>query len=143
MIQNVVSLVSAITVWAVANAAPANELVSAQNGQSAYEIVLADSTRLPPNTARKTARFLKQMTGVKLPIISDQQRKGRRKSSWRQHPPAKLGMAIDFATLGQEGYVIRTRGEHLIIAGGQLRGTCMACTVSWRTTWDADGLPPE
>jgi hypothetical protein len=33
-----------------------------------------------------------------------------------------LGAAVDFAALGTEGYVIRTVGEHLIIAGGQLRG---------------------
>ena len=35
----------------------------------------------------------------------------------------KLGIdAIDFAALGKEGYVIRTVGKHVIIAGGPVRG---------------------
>ena len=34
----------------------------------------------------------------------------------------ELGVAIDFASLGKEGYVIRTVGDHLVIAGGPVRG---------------------
>lgn len=34
-----------------------------------------------------------------------------------------LGVSVDFKDLGDEGYVIKTAGDRLIIAGGKLRGT--------------------
>ena len=35
----------------------------------------------------------------------------------------QLGVAVDFEALGSDGFTIRTQGDHLIIAGGRLRGT--------------------
>ncbi|MCX7429320.1 MAG: DUF4838 domain-containing protein [Planctomycetia bacterium] len=58
-----------------------------------------------------------------LPIVSDQQPQGPKEIILGDNAHLrKLGVAIDFAALGQEGYVIRTVGECLLIAGGQLRG---------------------
>jgi hypothetical protein len=73
--------------------------------------------------AEELQTFLEQMTGAKLPIVSDQQPQGPKEIILGDNAHLrKLGVTIDFAALGPEGYVIRTVGEHLVIAGGQLRG---------------------
>ncbi len=64
------------------------------------------------------------MTGVELPIRSDQSSL----SSWeivlgRNAHLQPIGVKIDFDALGAEGYKIKTKDHHLIIAGGDLRGT--------------------
>lgn len=69
-------------------------------------------------------RFLSQITGADIPLVSDKE------------PPidgeillgnnarlAALNIPVDFAALGKEGYVLRTVGSRLIIAGGEPRGT--------------------
>ena len=124
MIRNIISAVAWTAICMVAKAAVSGELVLAENGQSAYKIVLADNAS--PSTrhgAEELQMFLEQMTGAKLPIISDQQPPGTKEIMLGDNAHLrKLGVAIDFTALGREGYVIRTVGEHLVIAGGALRG---------------------
>jgi hypothetical protein len=116
----VVTIVCAI----VAGSARADELVLADKGQSAYRIVLADDAS--PSTkhgAEELQTFLQQISGAKLPIVSDREPTGQREiilgdNAHLQELPEK----IDLGTLGAEGYVIRTVGDHLVIAGGDLRG---------------------
>ena len=67
--------------------------------------------------------FLAQITGTKLPIVSDQQPQASKEIILGDNAHLKtLHSPIDFAALGPEGYVIRTVGDNLVIAGGQLRG---------------------
>ena len=64
-----------------------------------------------------------QMTGAELPIASDQTPFGSHEIVLGKNAHLKkLKAAIDFSALGREGYVIRTVGSHLVIAGGDLRG---------------------
>jgi len=102
----------------------AEQLVVADAGRSAFTIVVADDAS--PSTrygAAELQRFLKQMIGVELPIRND-------KGPVADHEIIlgdsahlrRLRVGIDFDKLGQEGYVIRTVGPHLVIAGGRLRG---------------------
>lgn len=104
--------------------ARAGDLVLAENGKSSYQIVLADNAS--PSTkhgAEELQMFLEQISGAKLPMISDQQPQRSKEIILGDNAHLrKLGVTIDFAALGKEGYVIRTVGEHLVIAGGQLRG---------------------
>ncbi len=102
----------------------AEHLVVADAGRSAFTIVVAEDAS--PSTrygAAELQRFLEQMTGVELPIrddkgpVADHEIILSASAHLRQ-----LGVAIDFGKLGDEGYVIRTVGPHLVIAGGQLRG---------------------
>lgn len=108
----------------IANAAAATDLVLAENGQSAYKIVVADDAS--PSTkhgAKELRMFLRQMTGAELPIVSDRQTQEPKEIILGDNVHLrKLGLNIDFAPLGDEGYLIRTVGESLIIAGGKLRG---------------------
>ncbi len=102
----------------------AQELILAENGRSDYRIVVADDAS--PSTrhgAEELQMFLQQMTGAKLPIVSDREPMGGREIILGNSAHLKsLGLSIDFEELGREGYVIRTAGSHLVIAGGALRG---------------------
>ena len=100
------------------------ELVLAENGRSAYRIVVAeDASPSTKHGAEELQRFLKQMTGAELPIASDQEPLGSHEIVLGKNAHLKkLNVAIDFSALGREGYVIRTLGNHLVIAGGDLRG---------------------
>lgn len=124
MTERTTFLLGVILAWAMAGATSAAELVLAENGQSAYRIVLAENAS--PSTrhgAEELQMFLEQMTGARLPIVSDQQPLGSKEIILGENAHLRaVGTAVDFATLGPEGYVIRTVGDHLIIAGGPLRG---------------------
>ncbi len=105
--------------------AQGSELVLAEGGQTAFKIVLADDAS--PSTkyaASELQSFVEQITGAKLPIVSDNEPAGAHEIVLGSHARLKaLGVAIDFGSLGPEGYVLRTSGPHLIIAGGAPRGT--------------------
>ncbi len=100
------------------------ELVLGENGESAYRIVVAESAS--PSTkhgAEELQTFLEQIAGAKLPIVSDRQPIRPREIILGDNTHLKkLNTPIDFEALGSEGYVIRTVGNHLVIAGGELRG---------------------
>jgi len=100
------------------------ELVLAENGQSAYRIVVAeDASPSTKHGAKELQQFLDQMTGAELPITSDQEPLASHEIVLGNNAHLKkLKVEIDHSALGPEGYVIRTVGTHLVIAGGDLRG---------------------
>ncbi|HID77179.1 MAG TPA: DUF4838 domain-containing protein [Planctomycetaceae bacterium] len=112
--------------WAVAVAgAEAGEgIVLAERGRSDYRIVVADDAS--PSTrhgAEELQHFLEQMSGARLPIVSDTQPMSEAEIILGDNAHLRrLGVAVDFDSLGPEGYVIHTVGRHLVIAGGRLRG---------------------
>jgi hypothetical protein len=118
-------LLAMIAVTAIATGRTQSaEVVLAENGQSAYRIVVADDAS--PSTrhgANELNSFLNQMTGAELPIVSDQEPLSSHEIVLGNNAHLKqLKVEIDFCSLGPEGYVIRTVGSHLVIAGGNLRG---------------------
>ncbi len=104
---------------------PAPVLTLADHGHTDFAIALADDAS--PSTrfgAEDLQRFLKEMTGAEFALRSDKEPVGAHEIILGDNAHLrKLGVAIDFAKLGSEGYTIRTEGPHLIIAGGALRGT--------------------
>jgi hypothetical protein len=120
------ALLTAVIGWSTSagGSAWAQELVLADNGQSAYRIVVApDASPSTRHGAEELQAFLAEMTGAKLPIVADTEPIGRHEIILGDNRHLKaLGLAIDFKELGNEGYVIRTVGENLVIAGGALRG---------------------
>jgi hypothetical protein len=106
------------------SALPAANLVLADRGRSDYQIVLADDAS--PSTrygAEELQAFLQQISGAKLPIVSDRTPLGPHEIILGDNAHLRqLGVSVDLKSLGGEGYVIRTLGERLLIAGGQLRG---------------------
>ena len=102
----------------------AGALTLAQDGQSDFVIVVADDAS--PSTkygAEELQRFLSEMTGVELPIRNDQDAMAAHEIILGDNAHLKnVQTTIDFDRLGSDGYVIRTVGPHLVIAGGALRG---------------------
>ena len=119
------ALVTSIVLLASGASARAGELLIAQGGQSAYRIVLAD--KASPSTrhaAEELQKFLGEIAGATLPIVSDGQPPAAKEIVLGQSARlAQLGIDVNFKELGHEGYVIRTVGDRLVIAGGALRGT--------------------
>lgn len=63
------------------------------------------------------------MTGAELPIVLDSERIIPYEIILGDNEHlSRLGLDIDFKTLGDEGYVIKTFGPVIVIAGGSLRG---------------------
>ncbi len=96
----------------------------ARNGRSKYRIVVAvDASPSTMHGAIELQMFLHMMTGAEVPIVSDRLPVGKREIILGNNDHLKrIGVNIDFDKLGDEGYVLRTSGKHLVIAGGELRG---------------------
>jgi len=103
----------------------APHLVLASRGRSSYRIVVPwNASPSTVHGAIELQMFLQMMTGAELPIVSDRVPPGEREIIvGRSSRLGHLGVLIDFNRLGDEGYVLRTVGNHLIIAGGDLRGS--------------------
>ncbi|MGO9110567.1 MAG: DUF4838 domain-containing protein [Thermoguttaceae bacterium] len=125
-----------------------NELTLADGGKSEYRIVIAtDASPSTQYAARELQAFLKQISGAELPVVTDReaatgheiaigsssrlrtlfQKPGLQPERLRNAPVLEMDSKaqetpIDLPRLGDEGYVIRTLGPHLVIAGGAVRG---------------------
>lgn len=105
---------------------PAGDAVLiAEEGKPMMTIVVSASAS--PSTryaAEELKRFLSQMTGADMPLVTD------------DAPPAPseilvgdskrlrdMDILIDYESLGQEGYILSTRGPNILIVGGEPRGT--------------------
>ena len=74
--------------------------------------------------AEELQTFLKQISGATLPIVRDNAPISPHEILLGESKHLdQLGLEIDWKRLGDEGFVIRTIGDHLVIAGGKLRGT--------------------
>jgi len=92
----------------------------AEDGASGYVIVRgAGAIPAEVTAAVKLQGFLEKIGGVKLVIVTD--------DAAEQAKEIVVGdtnrYAVDFEPLGQEGFIIKTDGDKIIIAGGKTRGT--------------------
>ncbi len=106
-------------------AAPAWAITLAQNGKSEYVIVKPEKCAPVVDTAAADLQaHLAQITGATLPIQTDAAplpRKAIVLGNARYLD--ELGVKPDWKALGDEGYLIATRGDCLVIVGGPVRGT--------------------
>ena len=97
--------------------------IIAENGKGYYHIV---TSRMPHGAEMYAAstlyQYLYQATGAIVPYFSDVERCPRR--SPEIHIGANVrGIKTDVDTLSDDGFIIRTRGEDIVIAGKTPRGT--------------------
>jgi len=103
------------------------DITLASGGQSDYTIVI--DQRCSPSEqhgAEELQMFLEQICGAKLPI-SYIPVSGPMILVGRSTVLDSLPVEIDFEALGNEGFVIKTVGPYLVLAGGRLRGSMYAC----------------
>src|SRR5438477_3338868 len=100
------------------------DLTLVENGHSPYVIVLApDASAADTRGARDIQLFLRQMTGADLPILAENDGlPAHAIVVGRSKHLDQLGVKLDPA-LGVEGFVIKTAGERIVIAGPGRRGT--------------------
>ena len=101
------------------------EFILAEHGSPHSRIVIAEKA-IPSEhyAAEELQRYIERMSGAKLPIVSDTEPAQANEILLGDNAHLRqLSTPIDFAKLGQEGFTLRTEGDHLIIAGGQPRGT--------------------
>ncbi len=109
----------------MASPALAQQWTLAKDGKSDYAIVLGkDASPSEKHAAAELQRFLKEISGAELPIVTeDQPLPARRILLGESGPLHAAPVRVDFKRLGNEGFHIETAGPDLIIAGGRLRGT--------------------
>ncbi len=125
-LTSAVLFVVSVACFGSASAAP---LILAEGGQTDYQIVVSATEASPSEryAAQELVQFLRQITGADFPTRTcAEARPG--KSIFVGDSVALRGIAPGFRVelLGREGYVIRTVGDHLILAGGRQRGTLYA-----------------
>ena len=112
-----------VSLWAIA--CPAAVTLS-DNGQAKTVIVVAADAPPPEqHAASELAAFLSQITGGQFPIAAEP---NQINVNIYVGPKAAKVAQIDFSTdgLGDEGIVIRTVPNGLMLAGGGTRGTLYA-----------------
>ena len=100
-------------------------LTIVSKGKSDYRIVIpANALPSEKYAAEELKSYLQKMTGVALPVVTDAVPGGQKEillgNVWQL---GAIKRKVDFTALGEEGFVLRTEGSRLVIAGGQPRGT--------------------
>jgi hypothetical protein len=106
-------------------------LVLAKLGKSTYSIVISkEASPSERRAAGELQRFIEEISGARLPITTDAgERGGAVVLVGDSIHLRELGVNIPYDQLGPEGFVLRTVGDNLIIAGGKQRGTLYGVTT--------------
>jgi hypothetical protein len=110
--------------WQVSINVESQQLVI-EKGVTDWQIVVSGEASISEKTAgTELQKFLKEVTGVELPVVTDDNTFSKHEIMLGDNAHLrKLNVTIEFEKLGDEGFTIRTVGDHIIIAGGRLRGT--------------------
>ena len=102
----------------------ASDIHLTEDGKSEYAIALSESASPSErHAARELQKFLAEISGAELPIVDGGKASEHMVVLGDGEQLRALGLSIDFSGLGGEGFVIKSAGPHLVIAGGRLRGT--------------------
>jgi hypothetical protein len=103
-------------------------LVLTDASKTGYQIVVGiEASSSEIYAASELQRFLKEISNVDIPIVSDQAPFSKTEILVGNNTHIKnLDVSIDWDNLGDEGYCIKTSGNCLILAGGKKRGTLYA-----------------
>ncbi len=92
-------------------------------GKSDYTICISDvASPSEKYAAEELQSYVKKSTGVSLPIVTQGEGDFMIVLGFGE-VTASLGIEPDIADLGEQGYIIRTAGKHLLIAGTPEAGT--------------------
>ncbi len=108
-----------------ASALHAEAATLVDGGKSDYQIVLSgEASPSEQWAAEELVEHLRKMTGATLPVRDDDGAVPARAILIGDGKGVRsLGVQIDLDSLGDDGYVIRTVGDRLVIVGGRKRGT--------------------
>ncbi|MBN1507555.1 MAG: DUF4838 domain-containing protein, partial [Sedimentisphaerales bacterium] len=116
--MNPIALITVAFLLLAANGMATTGLTLVENGNTDYRIVLpAGSSPSEQFAASELQDHLRRISGATIPIGPE--RTGVSILLGSRAAPAGVGLS----DLGDEGFVIKTVGRDLVIAGGRLRGT--------------------
>jgi len=101
------------------------ELTLAENGQSEYVIVRpVKSSPSQIYAGEELQKFFKQITGADLSVVTDKDKLPAKSIllGWTRHTEA-LAEKVELKSLGDDAFSLQTKGDHLLILGGPVRGT--------------------
>ena len=104
----------------------ADRLLLAEGGATGYAVVVhRGATPAERHAAEELARFLEQISGAKFPLQLAEAPVPEAARAIAVGPEAAAAVIAppEIGRLGSEGYIYRTRGSVLAIAGGRPRGT--------------------
>lgn len=119
-------------------------LILANDGTSDYSIVIQEHpTPVEKYAAEELQHFITEMSGVVLPIIPDNAPlKDKEIILGKNKHLEQVQPSIDWSALGQEGVLIRTSGDRLILTGGNKRGTLYAVYTFLEKAFDCKWFTP-
>ncbi len=125
MIRSFFPFVFLLAICSASTTTLAADLILADAGKTDFRIVIAaDAGPSTQYAAKELQSFLKQISDAELPIVNDREQATEHEIELGLNSHLKaLSTTIDFKKLGDEGYVMRTVGPHLVIAGGAERGS--------------------
>jgi len=100
--------------------------VIARDGASDYTLVRpGDSSPSQVYAAEELQRYVKEMTGAELPMVTDDQPLPAKAIllGVTRHTTAVLGEQPDMSKLGDDGFRLVTRPPHVCVIGSPVRGT--------------------
>ena len=123
-IAQLAALLAALSIM-ISGQVQAKDMTLAKNGRSSYTIVLSKGAApSEKHAADELQSFLFQISGARLPVVVEGAKLPKQMIVLGDGAALKsLNVPLDFTDLGDEGFVIKTVGPHLVIAGGRLRGT--------------------
>lgn len=100
-------------------------LTLASKNKTDYRIIIKDAVSTSVfHAAEELKSFIKQIAGADLPIFTDVSDPSEHEILVGESSHLeKLGFNIDISAFGDEGFEIKTQGEHLAIIGSEIRGT--------------------
>lgn len=106
----------------------AAEITLAAGGKTEYTIVLgSNASPSERHGAKELQMFLEMISGAFFPISFEAESgTGPAIFLGESDRLSQIDKTINFTALGNEDFIIRTAGEHLILAGGKLRGSMYA-----------------
>lgn len=138
-------IISCLAIWMAAQGPSLAAVTLASNGKAECAIVHDPNAAAPEkHAAHELALTLKQITGSEFAVVASGDQLPRRAIFVGPGAAArKVFPKVPFDQLGPEELVIQTRGNRLLLAGGQPRGTLYAvsrflqdqCGVRWWTPW--------
>jgi len=95
----------------------------AQGGKTTYRIVATQTPEVQA-AAHELQAYLRRISGASFPAVLETCAKTEYEIVLGNNARlGEMGITIDWEKLGEGGYVIRTKGKRLVIAGGPRRGT--------------------
>ncbi len=144
MIRKLAIAVSLILAVALMSGCGGGDFI-AKGGKSAYRIVIPETASPATiNGANELQAFLNEMTGAEIPIVSDSLPLTENEIILGDNKHLKeIGVEIDFEPLGDEGYILRTVGKYIVIAGGAQRGNMYGVYGLLEDHFDCRWFTPE